>query len=358
MLIRIVDDEATNLALFKGFVSQVGADLTVACHVDPAEALAACKPQPPDLVLLDYMMPGMDGLAFIERFRQLPLCEDVPIVMITADGDRAVRRKALALGANDFVEKPVDRVEMAARVANHLALRRFVVAERTRNKDLAAEVARATSAVVSRERELIVRLSKAAEFRDPETGGHIMRMAHHSKGIAEAMGIPADLCRLIMDAAPMHDVGKLGIADAILLKPGKLTDDEFEVMRGHPTIGHQILAGSDSDLIRLGAEIALTHHEKYDGSGYPVGLKGDDIPIAGRIVAVADVFDALTSARPYKPAWTAERARDFLVAGKGTHFDPRCVDAFLSDWGRVLAVMEAFMDDPIGEEAAVARAIL
>jgi putative two-component system response regulator len=206
-------------------------------------------------------------------------------------------------------------------------------------------VAKATSVIAQREHELIVRLSKAAEFRDPETGAHISRMANYSLIIAEGLRLTAEECDLILQSAPMHDVGKLGIPDGILLKPGKLDADEFAIMQTHTTIGHAILRDSSSQLIALGAEIALTHHEKFDGSGYPAGLAGETIPLPGRIVAVADVFDALTSERPYKPAWTVERARALLEENRGSHFDPACVDAFLADWERALEVRERFADE-------------
>lgn len=344
MLVHIVDDNNTNLMLFEQIVRRVDNEVSIACYPDPLAALVDCSRQMADLVLVDYMMPGIDGHEYVRRMRAMPGAGDVPIVMITAAADRFVRQTALELGVTDFLTKPVDPSEMRVRVTNLLALRRSHLRLRDRNRWLAEEVRNATQAVLDREEELIVRLAKAAEYRDPETGSHIHRMSHYSRLIARGLGLPDDLCDLIFKAAPMHDVGKLGTPDDILLKPGRLTDDEMEVMRRHPVIGHAILSGSSSQLIQLGAEIAITHHEKFDGSGYPYGLAGEKIPITGRIVAVADVFDALTSRRPYKPAWDMERARAYLIENVGHHFAPQSVEVFLSAWDEILEIRQRFAD--------------
>ena len=212
------------------------------------------------------------------------------------------------------------------------------------NRWLAEEVAKATAVIYAREVELIHRLATAAEFRDPDTGAHLARMARYALVIAQGLGLGEAACDLLFKAAPMHDVGKLGIPDAILLKPGRLNPEEMIVMRGHSRIGHGILEGSSSELIRLGAEIALAHHEHWDGSGYPAGLAGEAIPLGGRIVAVADVFDALTTERPYKMAWTLEEARAQLAQEAGRHFDTRCVEAFLANWEEILAIRARLTD--------------
>lgn len=345
MRIQIVDDNDTNLMLFEQIALRVADDVSVECFADPVKALDDARSNLPDLILVDYMMPVMDGHEFLAAVRKLPGGRDVPIVMVTAAGERSVRQKALELGATDFLTKPVDPTEVRVRLNNLLALRRSHLRLSDRNRWLADEVRKATQAIFAREHELVVRLSRAAEFRDPETGGHIQRMAHYSELIARGLGLAPDLCDLILRAAPMHDVGKLGIPDGILLKPGRLDEQEFRVMKRHPEIGHAILDGSASQLIAMGAEIALTHHEKWDGTGYPKGMAGQDIPLTGRVVAVADVFDALTSERPYKLAWSVERARDFLVEGKETHFDPACVDAFLAAWDEVLTIKARFVDE-------------
>jgi putative two-component system response regulator len=340
----IIDDNDTNLMLVEQIVRRIDRDLEIETFLDPIEALARCIESMPDMVLVDYMMPGLDGHEVVSRLRARPGAREVPIVMLTAAAERSVRQRALELGATDFIAKPIEPAEVKARLGNLLELRRSHLRMKDRNRWLADEVCRATKTITDREEELILRLSRAAEFRDPETGAHIARMAHFSRLIARRLGLSDEECDLIFRAAPMHDVGKLGIPDGILLKPGRLSEAEFDVMRRHPRIGHSILDGSQSKLIMLGAEIALTHHEKVDGTGYPDGLKGDAIPLPGRIVAVADVFDALTSERPYKAAWEVGRARNLLLECRGSHFDGACVDAMLDAWDDVLIVREQFMD--------------
>jgi putative two-component system response regulator len=256
-----------------------------------------------------------------------------------------VRYRALRLGAIDFLNKPLDGPEFLARVKNMLDLRASQKLVAARAEWLASEVEKATREILARERETLFCLGRAAEYRDPETGAHILRMAHYSRLIAERLGLSTDEQQLILSAAPMHDIGKLGTPDNILLKPGRLTPEEFEIMKQHAVIGYRILKDSSSRVLQAGAEIAHTHHEKFDGSGYPNGLRGEAIPLHGRIVAVADVFDALTSERPYKKAWEVERALEFLREGSGTHFDPRCVDAFVRDFDEVLAIRARYQDE-------------
>ncbi|MCA3236958.1 MAG: HD domain-containing phosphohydrolase [Curvibacter sp.] len=345
MRIVIVDDVETNLVLLRHFIAQLGEPYEVLSFTDPALALTACRQKMPDLLIVDYMMPGLNGIDLIRQLRSTPGRADVPVLMVTANDETEVRRNALEAGANDFLTKPLDKVEFRARMRNTLALRASQKRLEDRASWLAEEVLKATEEIARREHETIVRLSRAAEFRDPETGDHIQRMAHYSWMIAVRMGLPLDKQQLILDAAPMHDVGKVGIPDHILLKPGELTDEELTVMKQHPVIGHSILAGSSSPLLQMAADIALSHHEKFDGSGYPLGKKGEDIPIVGRIVAVADVFDALTSARPYKPAWEMERALNFMREQRGRHFDPDCVDIFLGQLDEVNSVRARFAAD-------------
>ena len=344
MNIVIVDDNQVNVTLLRAMVRQLPDTVAIA-FTDPHEGLAWCLANEPDLILLDYMMPGLDGLSFISALRADQARADVPILMITASHETDTRYEALNLGANDFLTKPVDRIEFLARSRNMLALRRGQKQLADRASWLAEEVRKATREIVERERDTIFRLSRAAEYRDPETGAHILRMAHYSNLIAARMGMSAQDQELLLQAAPMHDIGKVGTPDHILLKPGKLTPQEWAVMREHANIGHEILRDSPSPLLRMAAVIARSHHEKYDGSGYPQGLAGDDIPLVGRIVAVADVFDALTSARPYKQAWPLERARAFLLEHSGTHFDSKCVDAFMQAWPEVLAIRERYQDE-------------
>jgi putative two-component system response regulator len=344
MNVVVVDDAQVNLVLMSALLGKLP-DVESTCFLSPSEALEHCMREDPDLVIVDYMMPDMDGIEFIRRFRSNLARTQTPLLMVTADHEREVRYRALESGANDFLTKPVDRVEFTSRVRNMLSLRRSQVVLANHARVLAEEVRRATAEIFERERETLNKLARAAEFRDPETGAHILRMAHFSALIAREMGLDADMEEALLIAAPMHDVGKLGTPDHILLKPGRLDPDEFEIMKQHAAIGYEILKDSASPYMQLAATIALSHHEKFDGSGYPKGLAGDAIPLVGRIVAVADVFDALTSSRPYKQAWEVGRARDFLADGSGRHFDPACVDAMLGRWNEVQDIRARFQDE-------------
>lgn len=341
MNIVLVDDNPVNLALLGELVKQLDAGHAHAFSEADA-ALQWCLQHDPDLVIVDYMMPGLNGVDFIKRLRADPSRTDVPLLMVTANAEVQVRYDALQSGANDFLTKPLDPVEFLARSRNMLALRRGQLAMAVRASWLAEEVKRATQEIVERERDTIFRLSRAAEYRDPDTGSHVMRMAHYSKLIARRLGLTEDDQDILYRAAPMHDIGKVGIPDQVLLKPGRLDQPELEVMRDHARIGHEILQGSPSPVLQQAAVVALSHHEKFDGSGYPHGLVGKKIPLQGRIVAVADVFDALTTERPYKRPWSLERARGYLEESSGAHFDPDCVNAFLGAWHEVLAIHERF----------------
>jgi putative two-component system response regulator len=277
--------------------------------------------------------------------REIPGREWVPVVMITANDQKQLRYRALDQGANDFLTKPVDKVEFLARTRNMLIVSDARKQLADRAAWLAEEVRKATAEILDREQETVIRLCRAAEYRDPETGAHILRMAHYSRLIAKQLRLSPEDQELLLQAAPLHDIGKVGIADKILLKPGRLDSDEFALMKQHAMFGHELLKGSSSRVLQAGADIACGHHEKFDGSGYPSGLKGQDIPIFSRIVAVADVFDALTSERPYKKAWSLEAAVDFLRAGAGSHFDPDCINAFLEVWDEAMVVRERFTED-------------
>jgi putative two-component system response regulator len=345
-LIAIIDDNVVNLKLLQHLLLREG-NCRPMTFTDSSDGLAFCIANLPDLILVDFMMPGMNGIEFIGRIRAQAATAEIPVVMITASDEREVRHAALDIGATDFLTKPIDNKEVSARVRNMLRLRMAARRDAERAVWLAEEVDKATAAIRTREQELVVRISRAAEFRDPETGAHIQRMAHYSELIARHMGLTAADQQMLLAAAPMHDVGKIAIADAILLKPGRLTEPEFEIMKMHAFHGFKLLEGSDAPVLRVGAEIAHTHHEKFDGSGYPRALVGEAIPIFGRIVAVADVFDALTSARPYKKAWSFDAARDFIAEGSGTHFDPECARAFLAALDEVLAISQRFRD--VGE---------
>ncbi len=326
--ILIVDDEPTNLKLLDRMLRGQGyTDLVLV--QDPREVLAQYRARGPDLILLDINMPHLDGYQVIEQLKALedPLLP--PIVVLTAQHSRECLLRALACGARDFVGKPFDRNELLMRVRNlldvHLA-HRLLHGQRAALEQM---VHARTAELHCTRLQVVQRLGRAAEYRDEETGNHILRMSHTCTLLARQIGWNDAQCDLILNASPMHDIGKIGIPDAILLKPGKFEPHEWEVMRTHAAIGAELLDGDTSDLMHMARDIALTHHEKWDGSGYPQGLTGEAIPMAGRIAALADVFDALTSARPYKNAWSVDAAVELITKNSGKHFDPALVGAFL-----------------------------
>ena len=349
MDIVILDDEPVAIALLKHHVGRVS-DCTPIPFTHPLTCLEWCATHMPDMVIVDFMMPGMNGVEFTERFRAMEGHSDIPMLMVTASSDRETRLSALEAGINDFVSKPFDAVELTARMKNMLALRASQKNLAQRAQMLADE-AFATGQFVleiaARERETLLCLGLAAERRDPETAEHITRMSNYSKLIGIEMGLGSEEAEMLLLASPLHDVGKLGTPDHILLKKGQLTPAEWDIMKQHTVIGAEILSQSKSPILQLGAKIAISHHEKFDGSGYPYGLKGDAIPLYGRIVALADVFDALTSARPYKPAWEVDRALAFIRQHTGNHFDPSCVAAFMQALDQVLEIKARFQDAPI-----------
>ena len=338
-----VDDSEVNLAIYKRAIEKVGGCEYVA-FADSNLALEWCARNEPDLAIVDYWMPAPNGLQFIERFRSLQPDQDIPVVMITIERDVSVRYRALELGASDFLISPIDQLEFTARVRNLLALRSSRKELANRAVWLAGEVARATADIVAGEQETIYRLTKALEFRNIETGNHIVRMAQYSVLICKALGLSPQEQELMLLAAPMHDIGKIATPDNILNKPAALSDAEWNVMRRHAFDGYQMLRGSGSPLLQRAAEIAYTHHERFDGTGYPRGLCGTEIPLYGRICAVSDVFDALTSRRPYKEPWPVDTAVDLLRAERGAHFDPEIVDAFLTVLDEALPIMARYAD--------------
>lgn len=337
MDVLIVDDQRSNLLIFSKLVERA-AECVAHQFRDPLAALLATHSRTFDLVLVDYRMPGMDGISLLKQIRELPRYAEVPIVMITADGDREVVRAALQAGATEFVSKPVDPVEFHHRIKNLLQLRNAQLQLQRHTQELETRVVRSVETIAEREIEIIQRLSRAAERRDNETGNHVVRMALLSRIIAEGMGLSENTAKTLYVAAPLHDVGKIGLPDSILLKPGPLTAEERREMERHTLVGHEILAGSSSELIQRAAEIALHHHERWDGAGYPHGLVGAAIPLWARIAAVADVCDALASERPYKRAWALDDVQAYFVEKAGTQFDPQCIDAVLRRWAAVSAL--------------------
>ena len=346
--ILIVDDEPAVLRLVQELMESFG------CLVETAttgrEALARMD-QPFDLVLLDVMLPGMDGFEVLRQIRKQRDYNELPIVMVTSMASREDRLHAIQAGANDFINKPVDITELRVRTRTQLRMKAAQDSLRQHKDELEMKVQLRTAELELANRETwhahidtIKRLVLAAEFKDEDTAQHIERMSRYSELLARAMGCPAAEVDTLRVASPMHDVGKIGIPDSVLLKPGKLTENEFLIMKQHTLLGARILEGSPSTLLQAGRVIALSHHEKWDGSGYPNGLAGEDIPLWGRICAVADVFDALTSERPYKRAFSVEKAVGILREGRARHFDPRVLDCFLDHLGEILAIKDACTD--------------
>jgi putative two-component system response regulator len=333
MLALVLDDAEMNNMLMVAALGPI-ADFRPHDFTVPAEALAFAEAHASEIgvVITDYEMPGMNGIGFIRALRRIPNLVNVPIVMVTSFDQRSLRREALEAGATDFLAKPADPVEIRARVTNLLALSAAHRAQREHAVTLAREVAAAVAVIEDREREIVSTLMRAAEHRDTDTGDHIARVSTYVGLIAEGLGMSLTECRLLSLASTMHDVGKIAMPDAILHKPGPLTPEERREMERHAERGRRILGGNRSEVMQMAAEIAGCHHERWDGGGYPDGLKAEAIPLSGRIVAVADVFDALTTARPYKQPWSPERARAHLVENAGAHFDRRVVEAFLSRW--------------------------
>jgi putative two-component system response regulator len=314
--ILIVDDEPLNLKVLKQ-VLQDGYRLSFAKN--GFDALDLVKKERPSLILLDVMMPGMTGFEVCKQLKADPETHTIPVIFVTALADEADETEGFLAGGVDYINKPISPSIVRARVKTHLSL---VHIDELKNTHL----------------ELIQRLGRAAEFKDNETGMHVIRMSHVSGRLALEMGMDAAFAEQLVNAAPMHDIGKIGIPDRVLLKPGKLDNEELGIMRKHSELGAEILANSTSPLIQLAHSVALYHHEKWDGSGYPFGMKGEDIPIEARIVAVADVFDALLSKRPYKEPWPVEDAVAEIKSQSGSHFDPAVVDAMMSCLPDLIAI--------------------
>ena len=341
--ILVVDDEPANLKLLDKMLRGQGYTQVVLIQ-SPLQVLEKYREAPPDLILLDINMPEMDGFAVMQQLHALDDPLAPPIVILTAQHGQAYLLRALAEGARDFITKPFDRVELLMRVRNLLEAQQGKRLLHQQNVVLEEMVRVRTEALNSTRLQVIRRLGQAAEYRDNETGYHILRMSQISALIARALGWDAAACDLMLNASPMHDIGKIGIPDAVLLKPGKLDPAEWAVMQTHATIGGRLLDGDDSELLRTAREIALSHHEKWDGSGYPAGLAGEAIPLSGRIVAVADVFDALTSIRPYKRAWPVAEAVAHIEQQAGLHFDPAVVAAFMQVLPEVVEVRDRYVE--------------
>ncbi|PLS77690.1 MAG: two-component system response regulator [Chloroflexi bacterium] len=333
--ILVVDDEQTNIDLLERILARAGY-ANVKSTVEPEQVLALCAHFQPDLILLDLHMPKLDGFTILQQVTSsLPTQAYLPILVLTADISMEAKQRALAYGAKDFLTKPLERVETLLRIKNLLETRFLHLSRENENQRLEEKVRERTDKLEQAQMEVLQLLARAAEYRDDDTGHHTNRVGHQSAQLAELLGLPAADVEMIRRAAPLHDIGKIGIPDHILLKPGRLTAAEFEVITTHAVIGANMLSGSQFPILRLAEQIALTHHERWDGSGYPYGLRGDEIPLAGQIVAVVDVFDALTHERRYKPAWSVAEAVAELERQKGRQFAPRVVEAFIQLLGTV-----------------------
>jgi putative two-component system response regulator len=318
----LVDDEPANLQVLRQVLIE---DYRLLFARDGHKALELAKSESPQLILLDVMMPGLSGLDVCRTLKAQAATAAIPVIFVTALADTQDEAQGFEAGAVDYISKPISPPVVRARVRTHLSL---VRAEELRETRL----------------QIVQRLGRAAEYKDNETGWHVLRMSHYSRILALAAGFSEHEADDLLHAAPMHDVGKLGIPDAVLQKPGPLDEGEWETMKRHPEIGAEILGEHEGGLLAMARRVALAHHEKWDGSGYPNGLAGEAIPIEARIVAIADVFDALTSVRPYKQAWPVEKAVEFLREQSGRHFDPSLVEVFIGELPTVLEVRERFLE--------------
>ena len=338
--VLIVDDQTTSRIILENIAKTIDGSVEVKCFDNAYDALLEAESSMPDLILTDYKMPNIDGVEFIERLRNNISCRDIPIVIITALDDKGALYKALEAGATDFLVKPVDHHECKVRCRNLLTMRKQQLIIKNHASSLEVKIKEATKQIHLRELETLARLGRAGEFKGRITGRDLIRMGKFTNISAEAMGFDEEKREILEIASIMHDIGKIGIPDSILLKEGPLEAEEFDIMKGHCRMGHEILKNSPSPYLQLGAIIALHHHEKYDGSGYPDGLKGDEISIETRISSIADVFDALITKRPYKEIWPLDKAYDYILSEKGEHFDPQCVDAFFAQKGKINETIE------------------
>jgi len=364
--IMIVDDESMNIKILRRLLELEGFTRFVTTS-DAPTAVSLIRQEQPDIVLLDLMMPYVSGLDILTAVRGDENIAFVPIVILTAVTDRDTRVRAVELGATDFLNKPVDASELMPRVRNLLVVKEYQDQLREYSNNLEAAVRQRTAELENSRRDLIHCLARAAEYRDDDTGQHVLRVGRYTKLIGQALGLPADIVDTLEQAALLHDIGKIGIPDSVLLKQGRLTEDEFALMQKHPGFGKRILTSYSSEeertlqrhaevgahilevgssrILDMARTIALTHHERWDGSGYPLGLKETDIPLVGRIVAVADVFDALSSRRTYKQAFPLDECFRIMQESRGTHFDPEVLDAFLAIRDQVVAVQISYADE-------------
>ena len=340
--ILLVDDEPMIIELLEDVLSSAGFT-SIRGTTDVHQVVSLYAEWQPDLVILDIHMRSLDGFRLMAQLKAVEQ-DYLPILVLTGDMTPAVRQRALETGAKDFLNKPFDPVEALTRIRNMLEVRLLHNALRDHNAMLEAKVRERTQELHQTRLEIIRRLGRAVEYRDNVTGLHVIRMSYFSASLGNAVGLSAEACELLLHASPMHDIGKIGIPDRILLKPGGLDPEEWVVMQSHTTIGAEMLADNDSELMQMAYISALTHHEKWDGSGYPRGLQGESIPLVGRITAVCDVFDALTSSRPYKRAWSVEDAMAEIVRHSGSHFDPELAARFHEILPEILTIKQRYAE--------------
>lgn len=334
--VLVVDDTPENIMILTAILQR---DYKVKAATNGTRALQIAESDsPPDIVLLDIMMPEMDGYEVCRQLKSRLKTRNIPVVFVTAMSEDEDETNGFALGAVDYITKPFSAPVVQARVKNHLMFS-------NQHRALEELVRLRTAEILETRLEIIRHLGRAAEYKDNETGMHVVRMSHYCRLIALESGLPDETADLILSASPMHDIGKIGVPDHILKKPGKLTPEEWDIMRRHSEFGANIIGENATDPLRLAHSIALTHHEKWNGSGYPQGLSGEDIPLEGRICAIADVFDALTSERPYKRAWAVDDAVDLIQKDAGSHFDPRLVSCFLNVLPQVLEAKERYAEE-------------
>lgn len=330
-LVLIIDDQSTNLHLMTEVILGIAPGAEVSTFNRPFDALNFAAENHLDLILTDYRMPDLNGIGVIRRLRTYAHLAEVPIVMVTAVEDLAVRYEALDVGANDFLTRPINLRECSARCRNLLTMRIYQLQTREHAQFLEKRIAEVLASESEHKMATLQHLARVAEMRDTDTGEHLVRMSKYCTLLARHIGLDEARIRLISMAAPLHDLGKIAIPDNILLAPRRLTAEEWAIMRTHSMRGYEMLSGSRADSMQMSAEIARHHHERYDGTGYPDGLGRDNIPLSARIVAIADVFDALMSKRPYKDAWNLAEVQDWMRSESGKHFDPILLEVFLSD---------------------------
>lgn len=338
--VMVIDDQLTSRIILETILQSIGDNIKVKTYDNAFSALQVAETDPPDLIIADYKMPELDGVEFTRRLRKLPLCHDIPIIIITIVDERAVMYEALEAGATDFLIKPVDHYECKVRCRNLLTMRRQQLIIRNRANSLEKQVKEAIRQIHIREKESLYRLALIGEERDYPGGKHQQMVGKISAIIADELGMDQDFCNAIQVAAPLHDIGKSGIPDSVLLKQGPLNREEKEIMQHHTILGHNLLKDGTSPYMQMGALITRSHHEKFNGDGYPDGLSREQIPIEARIVTVADIFDALISDRPYRGAIPVSKARNMINDFSGEVLDPQCIKAFLSRFDEISASRE------------------